>query len=141
MATMFPHVQRAKTRQHPFATGETFLRGALVQLDGSEDVIEPTGLDPTPILGFSLHAAGVEPDEENVIVALAEDDAQFWMAGSSDPVKADINQSFGVLKNADDVWIVDKADTTNTRVYVVDVDIERKLFLVKVLEAHRQVAA
>ena len=115
----------------------TFKRGAAVLLDGNEDIDE-CGADPALILGFAAHDGNATDFTTKVTVYKATLGQKFWLAGSSNPVKADINQSYGLVKDGDGVWTVDKTDVPNARVYVHDVDLDRNLFKVSVLVANRQ---
>jgi hypothetical protein len=59
---------------------------------------------------------------------------------SAAPVKADMGASYGLTKDADGYWYVDKAKTTTSaRVYVHNIDTERNLVEVSVLIANRQI--
>lgn len=126
-------------KEYTEAAAQTFKLGAIVLLDASEDIIE-AGADPASILGFAAHPAGKNIPATKDLVWVASEGQKFWMASSTDPVKADINQNYGVLKDADGIWIVDKAETVSTRIHTHMVDLDRKLMLVSVLAANRQAA-
>lgn len=138
-----------RIRQFSIAVASTYKLGAAVLLDAGEDLIE-AGADPASILGFAAapvtsgklvgELADSSTDIGGAPVQLAEEGRLFWMAGDSNPVKADINQKFGLVKDADGIWTVDKTDIVNTKVHVHDVDLDRNLFLVSVLAANRQIA-
>lgn len=137
---MPPVAQEAKIRQFALASGETFEYGAVVLLDGSQEIVE-AGADPASILGFALKEGDEAlPFSDKILVALVEGDARFWMDGDDDPTSADVDQEYGIAKDGDGIWHVDGTDVANTRVYVLDVDTDRKRYLVKVLEANRQIA-
>lgn len=129
-----------RVRQFDVKAAETFTLGALVVLDGSEELTE-CGADPASILGMVLHSEDVDPlDTTKALVALAEEGRTFWMPGDDDPTAADVNQSYGVAVDGDGIWHVDGTEAVNTRVYVHAVDLDRKLYEVSVLAANRQVA-
>lgn len=130
---------RPAVMEYTLKSGETFVKGALVTLDSNEDVLE-CGADPSTILGMASENAANVVRTGYTNVWLATGDTVFAMMGSTDPTEDDVNQSYGVVKTSS-VWLVDVSDTSNTRVYVVDVDVDRKLFFVQVLVANRVVKA
>lgn len=135
--------QVGEIRQFDEASGETFEAGSLVLLSGAQEVTE-AGADPASILGWVLHDAGDHPEDGKCLVVLADGKdgvGQCWMSGDDDPVASDVDQEYGVAVDGDGVWYVDGTDTTNTRVYVVDVDLDKNMYLVRILEANRQIAA
>lgn len=123
----------------------TFKVGAAVVLDAQKEVTE-CGADPASIYGFALTRvdAGVSKDPQDttkVLVMKAIEGEKFCMQASSDPVEATHrNNSYGLIKDADGIWTVDFTDTTNTRVFVHRVYVDRKMVEVSVLEANRQIA-
>lgn len=135
-----PDARSRKLRQYAQKAGETFKLGACVLLDANEDILE-AGADPASIRGFAAEPAGKDPEAGKVLVAVCDQGELFWMAGDNAPVKADINQNYGIVKDADGIWTVDGTETTNTRVHVHQIDTDRNLYLVSVLEANRQAAA
>jgi len=131
-------------REYDVAAGEAWAKGALVLLDASEDLIE-AGADPATILGWAMVpvTAGDLIGEMaglglGASVYVAEEGRKAWMSGDNDPVKADINQSYGVVVDADGIWTVDGTETVNTRVYVHQIDLTLNLYLVSILAANRQ---
>lgn len=130
---------RARIRRYPIATGQTFLEGAFVYLDTNGDLVE-CGTDPATILGVALHDAGALPETTNCLVACAVDGHTYVMMGSSDPVQADEGIAYGIIKDADGIWTVDKTDTSNTRIRVEKVYTfaSRNQFEVSVLAANVQ---
>lgn len=136
-----PSGSRAEIAEYPIASGQTIALRNMVQRNAAGEVIKLTGVDPTPILGFAQ--SGNETGEivyaNNCLVALAKGDVLFAMRCSRDPTQADVGDAFGLIENADGEWQVDFADVTATRVTVEQVLVDRKLALVKVLEAHRQI--
>lgn len=131
------------TRQYPLATGEVPAAGDFVHLNASKEVIRTIAADPTPILGISEEDAGTTSNsglihEGFILVTVATGDVIFAMEGDRAPLVTDRNVAYGIARDANGVWTVDTADVTATRVTVVDVDLGRNLFFVKVLAAHRQ---
>ncbi len=117
------------------------MRGGIVELDGTPEVVAAIGTDPTPILGIALQPGNVDPFPTKILVALADSEkARFWFSGSSDPVAANIGEDYGVIEDSDGIWTLDITETTNVRLFVHNIDLERNLFLVSVLEADRQLA-
>lgn len=127
------------TEEMTLAGAQTFKMGAAVLMDANEDIAE-CGADPAAIRGFAACPAGTHFPATKILVWKASEGQKFYMAGTSAPVKADINQSYGIVKDADGIWVVDKTEAVNTRVYVHQIDTDRNLFLVSVLAANRQVA-
>lgn len=126
--------------QYTDAASQTYKQGAAVVLNGSQLLAE-CGADPAAILGFAQHAAGTDPMGSTVAhVERATEGQYFWMDGTSAPAASDVGVAYGIVKDADGIWVVDKTDTSNTRVSVVNVDLERSRFLVSVLAANRQLA-
>lgn len=125
-------------RERDLKAAETFKRGALVYMDANEEITE-CGADPAVILGMALHDAAVLPKEDKILVAECIEGLRFWMDGDNAPVAGDVGVSYGVVKDGD-IWTVDGTETTTTRVQVVDVDLDRNLYLVTVLVANRQLA-
>lgn len=123
------------------AAAQTFLLGAAVLLDGSNNVAE-CGVDPAAILGFAAHPAGKNIPNTEDLVWRASEGQKFWMSGAAGaPVKANINVSYGITKGADGIWQLDTAKTAGSaRLYVHNIDLDRNLFLVSVLAANRQTA-
>lgn len=132
--------------EHSIASGEAWEVGSLVVLDGSEDLTE-CGTDPASILGWALAevAAGDLAGDMAGLgigcgVLVAREGVTCWMEGDNAPTKADLNQSYGVTTSGG-VWIVDGTDTTNTRVYVHEIDTDRNMYRVSILAANRQAVA
>lgn len=127
--------QGTHLRVYDLKAGEVFNSGAAVTLSSGE--VAECGADPASILGFAEHASGVDPDPGIVVVATATAASTFWLEGSSDPAEADIGVKYGLAVDGDGDWYLDKTETTNTRVVVEAIDLTRKLFEVRVLEANR----
>jgi len=131
-------------RQYIVKAAEDWKLGAAVVLDATPELVE-CGTDPALILGFASEAvtSGVSKDPEGALkclVNVASEGQKFWMSGSSNPAITDVNVSYGIIADANGIWIVDKTETVATRVYVHQVDLTRNLFLVSVLAANRQAA-
>lgn len=131
----YPNLRKV-IRRYPLATGQTFLEGAAVVL--AAGAVSECGADPAAILGFALHDAGADPDTDEILVALASGESTFAMQGTSAPVAGDIGAEYGIVKDADGVWVVDKAETVNTRVVVEKIFTDRAQFEVRVLAANQQ---
>lgn len=132
--------------------GAEICPGSLVFVSSNE--LELCGSDPSDILGVALeffqgHAGYGMPNSPSqvtgrtnqVAVAIASQSQIFTMPCSSAPAATDIGVRYGVAIVNDgswDYWVVDKTDTTNERVVVVDVDIDRGIAYVKFLEAYAQ---
>ena len=127
------------TAEYTEEAAQTFKLGAAVLLNGSQNIAE-CGADPAAILGFAAHPATKNIPATKDLVWKASEGQKFLMAGTSNPVKANIGQSYGIVKDANGIWIVDITDTVATRLYVHNVDLDRNLFLVSVLAANRQAA-
>lgn len=125
-------------REYVEGAAQTFKLGAAVVL--TAQLIVECGADPASILGFAQHAAGKNIPATKDLVAVASEGQKFWMAAGTAYVAADIGVSFGIVKDANGIWVVDRTETVNTRVYLHYVDLERQLALVSVLAANRQAA-
>lgn len=137
----WPVGKRPDVNRYELKTGESFVKGDLVTKDGSDIVSEVTGSDPTDLLGFAAEDAASVLETGYVLVYTADTDVVwFAMQGTSAPVAGDVGQDYGIVRDSDDVWTVDKTDAVNTRVTVNDVDTVRNLFLVSIMSAHRQSA-
>lgn len=126
----FPFIpQRGRRlKKYPLKAAETFKSGALVLLDANEEIAE-CGADPTAVLGVAVHqAAGRDLLPTEQLVALGGSGRTFLGEGDNAPTEDDINQQYGVAKDANGIWHVDGTDTTNVVVEVVDVDLERGLY-------------
>jgi hypothetical protein len=128
-------------RKFTLAAAQTFKDGALVLMDASEDIAE-CGADPAAIFGVALEPATKDPEGVGVIIVMPfEEGAKVWIDGDNDPTKADINQEYGVTKDGDGIWHLDGTKTgASARLYVHNVDLDVKRYLVSVLAANRQVS-
>lgn len=123
------------------AAGQTYQQGALVVLDGSKNVTE-CGADPASIYGVANGPAGKHPEGATVTtISKAFNGQKFWMACTSAPTRAsNENKTYGVVKGADGIWVVDLTDAVNTRVYTHFIDEARGMALVSILSANRQIS-
>lgn len=138
----FPAIPVSKDRlirRYDIAASQTFKKGAAVLMNSSEEVAE-CAADPAAVLGFAAEPAGGsalfsrgDPETGGVLVCIAEPHRRFHMQGDNNPTMDDVNQSYGIAKDADGYWYVDGTDTTNKVVYVHNVDLERNLYEVSVL--------
>jgi hypothetical protein len=134
-----------------YTTGQTFKKGAVLIYTAAGEVSEG-GADPTPIAGVSLEAAGSKPgfDAANsptqftgrvqeVSMAMA-DRITTWTGRMTNagvdvvPTQTMIDELYGIVKVGND-WTIDQTDVVNTRLEIVDIDIDNKIFFFKWLEA------
>lgn len=129
-------------RYMEYASGQTFIRGALVIYEsGSTGDIVTAGVNPTSIVGVALQGADTAPGfaaanspavftyrNRKVSVALANRTEVFRSSltnGSSTvvtPAQTDVGASYGVTAYSGE-WTVDRAKTgVNARVQVVGID-------------------
>lgn len=118
-------------------SSQTFKRGDPVVIDSNEEIAIVSGADPSEITGFSCVDAADVIESGRVPVWLANGDTIFAMSGDNDPTADDVNQKYGIVDDGNGVWTVDGTDTSNTRVHVLDIDTNRKLYFVQVLDANR----
>lgn len=134
----------ATVRQYPILAGEVPKPGDIVHLNATKEVVRTVAADPTPLLGIACEDASADSGFKGllfpglILVIVFTTDAIFAMEGNRAPLATDRNVAYGIARDAAGVWTVDTADVVNTRVHVVDVDLARNLFFVKVLAAHRQ---
>ena len=140
-----------------YDSAQTFKTGAVLIYEGGNtgEVVEG-GADPTPIVGVALADADSGPGYglghsadvlqvtgrvQEVSVAKANRATVFsgrMVSGATDPVTpalTDIGKVYGVVKTGND-WTVDQAEAVNTRVKIVDVDIDNKVVFFRWMEAH-----
>jgi hypothetical protein len=126
-------------REYPLDEYADFIEGAFVVVDGGE--VEECGENPALIAGVALFDAGNLPLEDMMSVAVAKSKATFILQGNVAPVQADEGESYGITKDSDGVWHVDKTKTgANARVRVERVFIgnNRDQYEVSVLPGNRQ---
>jgi hypothetical protein len=138
------------------AASQTFIRGALVFVNGS-GLLEECSADPGTVKGIALADANTAPGEQAannplvitglvnaVSVATANPSTIFscrGVNGGTDPVTpslGNIGVQYGAVKTGDGTWALDLADTSNVVFVVVDIDIEQKVFFVKFIPAVAQ---
>lgn len=143
-----------------YATGQVYLKGALVIDDANGELVE-CGADPAAILGVSLQACGTglgygSSNETQIVyatgrqqvtsIAIATRVVEFSgraVNGGTDPVtplQTHIGEVYGVLRTAAGEWVIDMAETTNTRLEITDIveadGVAGGFFLFKFLEAN-----
>jgi hypothetical protein len=110
------------------AATQTFLRGAVLTVNGSNAVAEG-GTNPAAIAGIALAAAAdydfkadtFGTSEVNTVFALNDQTFRGTLLGTF--ALADIGAEYGLTKHTNDIWVVDKSKTTtNARVKVLSVD-------------------
>lgn len=133
---------------------QTFAKGALV-IDTAAGTISECGADPANVLGVALQGAFTGPGNNNAdtpvvitgqmkdcSVAIADRSQIFscrGVNGATDPVTpavTNIGESYGSAKVGTD-WVLDIAEVTVKQWHIVDVDVDNKIFFVKILEAAR----
>ena len=146
------------TRAYVADAAATFIRGAAVLIDTDGEIIECSA-DPTVILGFTaaanLSAPGYDAAnsptvitgrQNEVVVYLGESTNIFacrGVNGGTDPVTpatTNIGESYGILKDANGVWTLDLAETTVKSMTVVEIDVDQKIFYVKMVASRYQLA-
>ena len=129
--------KRPSVTSFALKSGETFRAGDFVGIDGTPEILALSGLDPTPIKGLAAEDAANVSRPGFVMVYDADDDTIFAIKGSRVPVTGDKGVSYGFLVDGDGIHTIDLSDISNTRFSVSAVDINRELYLVKVLTAHQ----
>ena len=141
--------------QRLYATGQTFKIGAIVIFDGGKNIIEASAT-PTTAVGVAAEPPGTHPGfspanaaQTLVVTGAAQevgvydgnDDTIFSMRGVNGgtdpavPVQANVGAKFGVIKDANGIWALNIADTTNVMFEVVDIDIPNNIFFCKFLSS------
>lgn len=142
-----PIISTAKSRQnqaYDLTAAQNFKGGSAVLLTGIQEISE-CGTDPALILGFSVgptHGlAGQAADPEaKILVHKAGEGQKFWGDFSVAPLKSDIGVSYGITRDADGFWYVDKAKTAGSaRVFIHQVDTDTNRVEFSVLIANRQI--
>lgn len=148
----FPSGEAPSVLEMQYANGQTFAKGALVKLN-SDGTISECGADPALITGIALEAAGSRPGfsaannptlvqggQQVVSVAIADRTTIFTcraVNGGTDPVTpllTHIGEDYGCLKVGTD-WVLDIAEVTVKQWRIVDVDVDNKVFFVKIIQA------
>lgn len=128
----------SSVRKYTEGAAQSFKLGAAVVL--AAGLVTECGADPASILGFVQHPATKNIPATDDLVAVASEGQKFWMGSSTALVAGDINTLYGIVKDANGIWVIDKTDVVNTRLYMHYIDLERQLALVSVLAANRQAA-
>lgn len=109
------------------AAAQTYKAGAPLLL--STGKVQETGTDPAAILGFAMADAADnswENDAFNLVnptatVALADIEFRGTFKGTF--AAADVGSKFGLVEDGTSgFWVVDRSDTTNTRVIITGTD-------------------
>lgn len=146
------------TRTYIGDASATFIRGAAVLIDTDGEIIECSA-DPAVILGFTaaanLSAPGYDAANSPTVITGRQNDVVVYLGeptnvfacravnGSTDPVTpalTNIGESYGIKKDANGVWTLDIAEVTSKSFTVVDVDIDQKIFYVKMVQSFYQLA-
>jgi hypothetical protein len=127
------------------AASQTFKKGAIVVY--SSGYVAEAGSDPSYILGVALNAGhNGAAGAYKTLVALAHDSNTFVanVKGSGNANKtaqSDVGAAYGIVSDTNGEWFVDKDDTTNVRVRIIDLvdpaGTENGKVLVKFLSANR----
>jgi hypothetical protein len=148
----FPSGEAPSVLEVAYANGQTFTKGALLKLNADGTVSE-CGADPALIYGVALEAAGSRPGfsaannpllvqggMQVVSVAVADRTTVFscrGVNGGTDPVtpaQTNIGEDYGCLKVGTD-WALDLAEVTTKQWRIVDIDVDNKVFFVKIIQA------
>jgi len=114
--------------------------GALCFLNTADNEVEQCGADPALILGLMTGpytARTIYPDSKMPVIVL-DQGVVVGMCSATTPADSHLTDLYGIVKLASGNWAVDVADTTNTRVQVVRVDVAAGIFYVKFLPANLQ---
>lgn len=119
-------------------SGETFIDGALVLLDSSEDVTI-AGADPAVVLGVAIgDAAGRSVNATKILVAMPAPGRTFLIAGDNDPIKDDIGKEYGAVIDGDGIWTLDGTETTAKVFKVIDIDLDTLMYEVEIIDTVAQ---
>lgn len=124
-------------KEYDLSPGASFITGAVVRLDSSNEVIEAPFSLTDAVLGISAEDSGEVLMAGKVLVAVASDSLSFAFEGERPPVASDVGQEYGFSKTTDGVWVVSPSSGA-PRLEVVDVVIPRGLYICKVLTAYQQ---
>lgn len=143
------------TQSMQYDVAQVFKNGAvLVDEGGATGEVVEAGADPALIVGVAQEDANSKPGYDmansptvvtgrvqEVSVAIADRSQIFsgrGVNGGTDPttpVLGDVDKNMGIVKVGND-WCIDFADAVNTRVKIVDIDIDNKIYFFKFLEAN-----
>ena len=142
-----------ETKRRVYKSAETWAVGALMVFDSNGELVE-CGADPAAVSGVAAQASDTGPGfamaDSPVVITGRPLETTIYEAnrstvfscrginGGTDPVtptQTMLDTKFGVAADANGIWVLDIADTTNLVCEVVDIDIPNKIFFVKFLEA------
>lgn len=151
----FPSGEAPNILSIPYTAGQVFKKGALLKQTAAGTVSERTGV-ADKVSGVALQDAGsgygaaaannptiITGQNLEVSVAIADGVTVFscrGVNGGTDPltpVQADVGVVYGVLKTGGGDWVLDKANVTNLVAEVVDIDVDQKIFFVRITAAFR----
>jgi hypothetical protein len=142
-----------------YTTGQAFIKGAVLVYDSggnAGNVIEGAA-NPTPIVGIALEAPASKPgfsvNFDSTVVARTGTVTKVSVAkanritvfsarmvnGGTDPVvpaNSDIGAKYGILRTGATEWVINQADTVNTRVEIIAIDATLFVVLFRFLEAN-----
>lgn len=154
-----PSASAPVTTTYVYSAGQAFIKGAVLVFDtggNAGNVIEGAA-NPASIVGVALEAPASKPgfsvNFDSTVVARTGTVTKVSVAmanrltvfsgrevnGATDPVvpaNTDIGVAYGVLRTAAGEWVVNQADTVNTRVRVVAIDTTVSVVFFKFLEAN-----
>lgn len=113
-------------RTKPLASGSAFTKGAAVVVTAGKTT--ECGADPAEIAGFACAAAGDYAEiydtfgnvAPKVPIALADSEFRGTLTGTVDG--NEVGSNFGLVKNVDGIWVIDRTETINTRVRITGID-------------------
>lgn len=143
----------AEMRSGVYDAASTFLTGAVLIL-AADGELEAGGADPTGIVGVALEPANSRPGygighnptivtwrKQEITYAVANRTTIFsgrGVNGGTDPVtplQTHIGEAYGLTVDATGTWVIDFAETANTRLRIVDIDVPNRIFYFKFLES------
>lgn len=135
----------SEVRLFPVASGQTFVVGALVVYDTTNNNITECGADPALILGIALAPASVGLATggsifggTNIPVLVLDPATVCWMASATTPAQSHVMDDYGIAKSTN--WLVDTTETVATCVKIVGISNSPypEGFFVKFLAANLQ---
>lgn len=125
-------------QEFDMASGETFIDGAIVLLDGSEEVAE-VAADPTAVLGIAIgDAANRTVNATQILVAMPSPGRTFLIAGDNAPLASDVGVEYGAVKDSDGIWTLDGTETTVKVFKVIDIDLDTLMYEVEIIDSIAQ---
>jgi hypothetical protein len=106
------------------AASQTFKAGAVLALDANNDIVK-AGADPANILGIALEDASNRASAGGDLAFIPAVPGAVFQAnvrgtGAANNIQqTDFMKKFGLVEMSGGEWVVDKDDTTNTRVKIV----------------------